>query len=243
LGSFKTFFPYKCLYKPPEEENKNANTTTHKSCSAILFFTILALTVACTLGQTKPKLSSTFETHSIVQISHNGSVVVGTGTPQQSLSSLTPRSEAGGLSLTPPTGTWLFDFEAGKSFETAFFGGLEHLGFTDLARFDLVRELSSSPSRLTLSGVQRESVSHLSPRDSLASTRRVWLAPVQKKNYFISTADFKVCHVKDLTEKIRSPWEWLENAELVGNITRDGVLFDLWQYKTGGTPPRSIVVV
>jgi hypothetical protein len=66
---------------------------------------------------------------------------------------------------------------------------------------------------------------------------------VQKKNYFISTADFRVCHVKDLTEKIRSPWEWLEKAELVGNITRNGVLFDLWQYKTGGTPLPSIVVV
>jgi hypothetical protein len=67
---------------------------------------------------------------------------------------------------------------------------------------------------------------------------------VQKKNYFISTADFRVCHVKDLTEKIHSPWEWLKNAKLVGNLTRDGVLFDLWQYKTGGTPrPPSIVVV
>jgi hypothetical protein len=52
-----------------------------------------------------------------------------------------------------------------------------------------------------------------------------------------------VCHEKDLTEKIRSPWEWLQNAELVGNITRNGVTFDLWQYKTGGTPRPSPVVV
>jgi hypothetical protein len=63
---------------------------------------------------------------------------------------------------------------------------------------------------------------------------------VQKKNYFISSADARKCEEKDLTEKIRSPWEWLDKAEAVGNLTRNGVLFDLWQYKTAGTHPASL---
>jgi hypothetical protein len=63
----------------------------------ILFFAVLALTVACALAQTKPKLPSTFETHGIVQISHNNSVVFGEGThsththPSLVLSLLSPR--------------------------------------------------------------------------------------------------------------------------------------------------------
>lgn len=64
---------------------------------------------------------------------------------------------------------------------------------------------------------------------------------MQKKNYFISSADARKCEEKDLTEKIRSPWEWLDKAEAVGNLTRNGVLFDLWQYKTAGTHPASLV--
>jgi hypothetical protein len=60
----------------------------------------------------------------------------------------------------------------------------------------------------------------------------------QKKNYYISTAEPTKCEEKELTDKIRSPWEWLEKAEIVGNVTRNGVLFDLWQYKTAGTPPN-----
>jgi hypothetical protein len=47
---------------------------------ALLFFAILALTVACALAQTRPKLATTFETHGIVQIKHNQSVVFGEGT-------------------------------------------------------------------------------------------------------------------------------------------------------------------
>merc|ERR1711862_358116 len=134
---------------------------------ALLFFAILALTVACALAQTRPKLATTFETHGIIQIKHNHSVVFGEG-------------------------RWIFDLEAGKSLDWAHFGGFEHLGVYDLARFEL------------------------------------------KKNYFISSADARKCEEKDLTEKIRSPWEWLDKAELVGNLTRNGVLFDLWQYKTAG---------
>merc|ERR1711941_94617 len=119
---------------------------------ALLFFAILALTVACALAQARPKLATTFETHGIIQIKHDHSVVFGEG-------------------------RWIFDLEAGKSLDWAHFGGFEHLGVYDLARFDL------------------------------------------KKNYFISSADARKCEEKDLTEKIRSPWEWLEAGVPQNNPT------------------------
>jgi hypothetical protein len=128
--------------------------------------------------------------------------------------------------------------EAGKSLNWAHFGGFEHLGIYDLARFDLVRaplpplfEISESEIvRFSFSGPGGETHAPLAQRPANNN--------VQKKNYFISTAEPTKCEEKELTDKIRSPWEWLEKAEIVGNVTRNGVLFDLWQYKTAGTPPN-----
>merc|ERR1711862_164534 len=46
-------------------------------------------------------------------------------------------------------GRWVFDLEAGKSLDWAHFGGFEHLGVYDLARFDLKKNyfISSADAR------------------------------------------------------------------------------------------------